>query len=213
MQLILQKAQAAKTYNLSPITLVLSTGLYILSGKNGSGKSTLLKLIAGVIPLSSGNITLIKRGREYNSPSHKSKIGYASQEIAVYDEMRAVNYLRYVGRMKLIPDDLLDGRIEQIIAELNIKAWCSIPIRQLSMGQKRMLLFAQSILSDPDILLLDETLESLDIEQQSHIIGILHKLAKHSIILVASHRKEQWKDYASQFIELGDQEMISTIRI
>jgi ABC-2 type transport system ATP-binding protein len=203
MQLILQKAQAAKTYNLSPLTLVISPGLHILSGKNGSGKSTLLKLIAGVIPLASGNITLAKRGQEYINPSFKSRIGYAPQEIAVYDEMRAVNYLRYVGRMKLIPDDLLEGRIEQVIAELNIKIWCSTHIEQLSVGQKRMLLFAQSILSDPDILLLDETLESLDIEQQSHLIGILHNLAKHSIILVASHRKEQWKDHASQFIELG----------
>ncbi|WP_162463079.1 ATP-binding cassette domain-containing protein [Paenibacillus psychroresistens] len=202
MQLFIQKVQAAKAEYLSPITLVLSQGLHILSGKNGSGKSTLLKLVSGVIPLASGNISLVKHGVEYISPSYKSRIGYAPQEIAVYDEMRAVHYLRYVGRMKLIPEDLLEGRIEQVITELNINTWCSSNIGQLSMGQKRMLLFAQSILADPDILLLDETLEALDIEQQSHLLGILHKSAKHSIILVASHRKEQWTDHATQFIEL-----------
>jgi ABC-2 type transport system ATP-binding protein len=211
MQLVLQEAQAAKAYNLGPISHHLTTGLHVLSGKNGSGKSTLLKLIAGVIPLTAGSITLIKLEKEYDSSCYKSRIGYASQEIAVYDEMRVVDYLRYVGRMKLIPSELLADRIEQVINELQIKAWSLGIIDKLSMGQKRMLMFAHSILADPDILLLDESLESLDIEQQQHLIGILHRLAKHAIILVTSHRNEQWKDHASQFIELREGKLIPTI--
>jgi ABC-2 type transport system ATP-binding protein len=213
LRLVLQEVQSTKTYSLGPLTLQLTPGLHIISGKNGSGKSTLLKLIAGVIPLMAGSITLIKREREYDMTSYKSRLGYASQEIAAYEEMRAENYLRYVGRMKLIPSEFLEARIDQVITELHINAWVSGKIDQLSMGQKRVLMLAQAILADPDILLLDETLESLDIEQQNHVIGLLHQRAKHSIILIASHRTEQWKDHAAQCMELSAGELTSAIWI
>lgn len=213
LRLKLDEAQVAKPYNMGLISLELTAGIHILTGKNGSGKSTLLKLIAGIIPLTAGSITLFKREKISDISDCKARIGYASQEIAVYDEMRTVEYLRYIGRMKLIPSELLADRINQVVSDLKLKAWITAKINQLSLGQKRMLMFAQSILADPDILLLDETLESLDIEQQNHLKGILHRMAKYAIILVASHRDQQWEDYASQFIELSDGKLSSSIHL
>jgi len=173
---------------LHPFSYTFRPGLYLLLGPNGSGKSTLLRLMAGIIDPSEGSVKLVEGDRELSFPSLKRRIGYVPQEIAVYEEMTASAYLRYVATMKLIPASLIPDRIADIAAQFGLSDMLPCRISSLSTGTKKLLTLAQSVLSDPDILLADELPETLDPEALQRVTDYLRRCARHSITLLSTHR-------------------------
>lgn len=173
---------------LHPFRFIFRPGLYALLGPNGSGKSTLLRLLAGIVDPSEGSVKLVEGGKELSFPSLKRRIGYVPQEIAVYDEMTAFAYLRYVATMKLIPASLIPDRIADVAAQFGLSDILPCRISSLSTGTKKLLTLAQSVLTDPDLLLVDELLETLDPEALRKVTDYLQRCTRYSITLLATHR-------------------------
>jgi len=209
MRLIIERAsvrspftRAAAEHALHPFTFTFRPGLYLVLGPSGSGKTTLLRMLAGIVDPSEGSITLAEGGRELSFPSLKRRIGYVPQETAVYEEMTAWGYLRYIAAMKLIPASLIKERITDIAAQFGLADMLPCRISSLSAGTKKLLTMAQSVLNDPDILLVDELPEKLDTEALRRVAGELRRRSRYSITLLATHMPGTLPDLADRILIL-----------
>lgn len=167
--------------------LVLRPGLYALLGPNGSGKSSLLRVIAGSVR-AQGEVSFMRNGEVWQHPRLKRRLGYAPQEIALYEEMRGSEYLLYIARLKQIPEEWIPARIETLCREYQASGWIEDQISEMSTGRRKLLMVLQALLADPDVLLLDEPLESLDPEQYQLLMDRLAEMSQQVIILMANHR-------------------------
>jgi zinc/manganese transport system ATP-binding protein len=159
-----------------------------LLGPNGAGKSTLLRLLLGLLPARSGNLTLFgKTPRRGNS-----RVGYVPQRREV-DNDSNIHALEYV-RLGLLGNrwgfSLPSQAEHERQAALNIlKTVNSIdlayrPLRQLSGGELQRVFLAQALAGQPELLLLDEPLANLDIRRETQLIHLIHTIAKAQKIAV-----------------------------
>jgi ABC-type multidrug transport system ATPase subunit len=117
-------------------------------GTNGSGKSTLLRVLAGVSQPSEGTVE--------GSPS----LGYVPDRFPAATRMSAIAYLRHLGRIRGVSD--VDARAAALLGRLALAGGPRTPIRQLSKGNAQKVGMAQALLTDPELLVLDEPWSGLD---------------------------------------------------
>lgn len=129
--------------------------VYGLLGPNGAGKSTLLKMIVGLIRPTKGAI--IFEGKPW-SPKFLSRIGALIESPALYGNLTAVENLRVHTRLLGIPDD----KIQEVLETVDLKNTGKKRASQFSLGMKQRLGIAIALLSDPDLLILDEPTNGLD---------------------------------------------------
>jgi zinc/manganese transport system ATP-binding protein len=165
-------------------------------GPNGAGKSTLLSVLLGLLPLSAGRAAVL--GEEPGAA--KSRIGYLPQRRS-FDSatrIRGVDVVRLGldgGRWGVPlpsvfnrPDRLAGSKVEQMIELVGAGAYASRPIGELSGGEQQRLLIAQALVREPEILLLDEPLDSLDLSNQAAVAGLVQRICKSegvTVLLVA----------------------------
>lgn len=153
--------------------------IYTLLGANGAGKSSLLKAIFGELAFS-GNIRYHRTTQsKANLMSWRKPIAYMPQDSHTDAELNTLEVV-LLGRMdalgRHISDELMQEAIE-LMAQLNIAELAHRPIRALSGGQRQLAMFAQALLSCPQILLLDEPVSALDM---AHQINLLHKVSHYT---------------------------------
>ncbi|MFO7811164.1 MAG: ABC transporter ATP-binding protein [Candidatus Delongbacteria bacterium] len=146
-------------------------------GPNGSGKTTLFKLILGISEPDSG-IIIRDPGKS---------IGFLIEDLIPYERLSLTDNLR---AFSLISDkNISRADIKEVVSVSFTEKIKSKTIRSLSAGQKRKALFAVSLLGDPDILILDEPLNSLDLKERIDILSSVRYLkeSKNKTILISSH--------------------------
>lgn len=168
-----------------------------LVGDNGAGKSTLVKTISGIHQHDSGSISVKGNEVTLNAPQHATELGIQTvyQDLALCDNLDTVQNL-FLGRE--LHSGLLFGRrlrradmekkARAVLEELNVKIKdYSAPVVSLSGGQRQSVAVARSILSQPDIVLLDEPTAALGVPQRAEVMGLIDKLRDtgHGVILVS----------------------------
>ena len=144
-----------------------------LLGPNGAGKSTLMNMITGYLAPSSGEIFVLgKNIREYPLET-KSNIGFLSEGSPLYPDMTVRAFLNYMAELRGFSGKKKQERLNKIYKIANIENVLSQRIETLSKGYLRRVGFAQSIISDPKILLLDEPTDGLDPNQKEHIRNLI----------------------------------------
>lgn len=138
---------SVRTDSLSVPGLVLRLGLHALLGPNGSGKSSLLRIIAGSVHFN-GDVHLIRDGKGWRHPKLKRRLGYAPQEMILYEEMLGIEYLVYIARLKQIPETWITNRIAELCREYHCSSWIDDKISEISTGQRKLLLMLQALLAD-----------------------------------------------------------------
>ncbi|WAM34349.1 ABC transporter ATP-binding protein [Caldicellulosiruptor morganii] len=158
--------------------------VYIINGKNGSGKSTLLNIIAGYIKPDSGTIII----------DDEQSIGYVYQEDLLLTNLTVEEnfYLKYLAS-KNINLNWYKCQKEEIFRILNLQKLKDKKVSFLSGGEKKRLQFAQLLLSQPHVFLLDEIFSALDEESENAVIRILEKISKDKIIIIVSHKELNFK--------------------
>ncbi len=157
-------------------------------GPNGAGKSTTMKMLAGILEPTSGKILF--RGddiyEENSKLKYKRHVGYIPEQNQVYGHLSAFEYLQLVGRLRLIPDDLLIEKIEGLMEKFHLSFEMHQPMAVFSRGMSQKVLIAAALLHDPDILILDEPLLGLDIGTTLVIRDLISLLAKAGKIIICS---------------------------
>jgi len=176
-------------------------------GKNGAGKSTFLKTILGVIPVLSGELTILSQpAGECNQ-----LISYIPQEreINLADKMSGVSLIAgsYRGWKYGLP--LVNKKLKQKVSELielvGAEGYAHRPFSTLSGGQKKRIYLAQALINQPQLMLLDEPLADLDPHAKQHFIEALQKIHKHQKlgVMIISHDMHEIANHLDAFIHFS----------
>jgi len=186
---------------------------YGFLGPNGAGKSTTIKMLTGLLAPSDGQILVL--GKNMLDPKEaieaKSRIGVIPENLALFDNLTAREYLTFVGRMYLVERDTIKKRIDELLPLLDLQSDERKLTVEYSHGMKKKLALAAAILPNPDLLFLDEPFEGVDavtsrvirdllagyvargstVFLTSHVLEIVEKLCTHVGIIVKGSLVDQ----------------------
>lgn len=167
-----------------------------LLGPNGAGKSTLMNMIAGFLAPTSGKIEVEGLDISEHPQEAKTKIGFLPEGSPLYPDMSVKMFLQYMADLRQVKK----SDIEKAVKLANIKNVLEQKIETLSKGYLRRVGFAQSILSNPDILLLDEPTDGLDPNQKEHMRKLIMQMGKDKTILISTHLLEEAENICTRII-------------
>ena len=166
------------------------SGIFGIVGHNGAGKTTLLKILSGLIPPSSGTLTMDGIDVLKNPDAVKQVLGYLPEESRLYETMTVDDYLRFFGEIYGLPKETIRARGDELLASLSLEPDRK-KIGELSKGMKRKVAIARSLIHDPSILIFDEPTSGLDPISTMKIEASLRTLkADFTIILVTNNTKQ-----------------------
>ncbi|HEY3341349.1 MAG TPA: ABC transporter ATP-binding protein [Anaerolineae bacterium] len=186
----LTKVYAGGVRALDGISLDIQTGMYGLLGPNGAGKTTLMRILAGILRPTSGQVRCgpFDLGADRGRVGLKHVLGYLPQELGLYPDLTAAEFLDYVAILKGIADG--HERAQRIATYLETTGLTDVAGRKLkgfSGGMKRRVGIAQALLNDPQLLIVDEPTAGLDPEERIRFRNLLVGLAGERTVLLSTH--------------------------
>lgn len=154
-------------------------------GPNGAGKSTTMKMIAGLLPMSSGSIALMGEVVSPDQLNLKNKIGLLPENAPLYPDMPVEKYLHLVARLHTVKE--IREKVDKVMEELSLTDVRKRLIGNLSKGYKQRVGLAQAIVYDAPFLILDEPTNGLDPQSVVELRDFIKKLAAEKTILFSSH--------------------------
>lgn len=162
-------------------------GIYGITGHNGAGKSTLMNILIGYLKADSGAILWNGEPIQTRSRAYKEMLGYMPQQQVLYDTMSCLQFMDYMAGLKGIPGRVSRQEVPDLLEKVHLSDKQHVKISALSGGMKQRLLFAQSLLGNPKILLLDEPTAGVDPDERSHIHEIIGEHSAGKIVLMSTH--------------------------
>jgi len=165
---------------------------YALLGPNGAGKTTVSRMIGAVLPRHGGTIRVLGRDPWREQSEVKARIGVVMQHDAFDEDLNVLQNLRVHGLFYWLKGPAFRARIRELLEFVSLDGREGMRIQALSGGMKRRLLIARALLSEPEILLLDEPTTGLDPQVRQVIWALLRKLKEEGMtILLTTHYMEE----------------------
>lgn len=182
---------------LRKVSLSLEAGrCYVLLGENGAGKSTLLRILAGLLRPTYGTVAVL--GTEPHEA--RDRIGYMSHAPMLYDEYTAVENLRYFADLYRTQTCLAP---EAALRSVGLDPALKRPVGQYSQGMRQRASLARVLLSQPELLLLDEPFSNMDIGSAHQMLDLLTGIkAENRTIVLTTHQRELAEPLADSLITL-----------
>lgn len=156
-----------------------------LLGPNGAGKSTLMKIITCFIPPSRGTVTVCGHSIDDDTIGVRRCIGYLPENNPLYTDMYVREYLTFAAGIQKVKNP--KSRVEELIDKLGLTPEANKKIGQLSKGYRQRVGLAQSLIHDPEILILDEPTTGLDPNQLEEIHEIIKSEGRNKVVLLSTH--------------------------
>jgi ABC-2 type transport system ATP-binding protein len=157
-------------------------------GPNGSGKSTTVKIVTGLLEQGDGQVLFEGRSIREDLQRYRAAFGYVPEEAHVYSHLSGLEYLQLVGRLRSLPEALIDVKANRLLSLLGLESWRHSPISLYSKGMKQRVLIAAALLHDPKLLIFDEPLSGLDVVSARLFKDLIQQLAvQGKAILYISH--------------------------
>ena len=160
-------------------------------GPNAAGKSTTMRMITGFLPPTSGTAVIGGDDIINASLSARKKIGYLPENAPAYPEMTVVGFLDFIAEIRGFSGREKTQRIEETIERCVLSDVRFQTISTLSKGFKQRVCFAQSIIHDPEYLIMDEPTDGLDPNQKHEVRGMIRDMAKTKTIILSTHILEE----------------------
>jgi ABC-2 type transport system ATP-binding protein len=172
------------------VSLAVEPGeIFGLLGPNGAGKSSLLRMIMDILRPDSGEIRIFGAPA---SPAALERIGYLPEERGLYQRQRVGDVLQFLGELKGLPRAQAARRAESYLDRVGLLEVRKKTMRQLSKGMQQKVQIAAVLLSEPDLLILDEPFEGLDPVNRVLITDLMkERAARGAAIILSSHRMDQ----------------------
>ena len=158
-----------------------------LLGPNGSGKTTILRILTGYLHASSGHASVAGFDVVEQGLEARRRIGYVPEDVPLYGNMRVTEFLAFMARLKGLDGQPLNRAVDTSCARLSLDQVRRVAIGKLSRGYRQRVMIAQALLSDPDLLILDEPTNGLDPRQIIEVRELIRSLSARHTILVTSH--------------------------
>ncbi len=160
-------------------------------GPNGAGKSTLMKMLACFLKPDSGTATVCGHDILENPVEVRKSIGYLAENVSLYNEMTVGDFLNFVCDARGIKRNNRKQALDRIVPMCSIESVYYQTIETLSKGYKRRVGLAQTLIHDPDVLILDEPTDGLDPNQKHEVRRLINQMSKDKCIIVSTHILEE----------------------
>ena len=158
-----------------------------LLGPNGAGKTTIIKTITGYLQPDSGSVEVDGLDVVSHTSQVQQKIGYLPENAPLYPELSVQAYLKMIAELRQIPEEDQLARISEVVYAVGLEDYLVRPIGHLSKGYRQRVGLAQTILHQPELLILDEPTVGLDPTQIVEIRRLIKRLSQHSTVLFSTH--------------------------
>jgi sodium transport system ATP-binding protein len=162
--------------------------IFGLIGPNGAGKTTALRILSTVLRPTSGTAHIAGFDVVTQATEVRRRIGFQSATTGTYDRMTAWEIVAFFGQLNGMPEAVLEQRMEEVFAELQMNDFRDVPGGRMSTGMKQKVSLARTIIHDPPVLIFDEPTAGLDVLVQRAVLQtIAHFRAKGRCILFSTH--------------------------
>lgn len=160
-------------------------------GPNGAGKTTTMRMITGFLPPSSGSIHVEGFDLATQAVEARRRIGYLPENAPLYADMTVTEFLRFIGDVRGFRGAERSRRVDQAIDRCFLHSVRHQSIETLSKGYRQRTCFAQALLHDPAVLLLDEPTDGLDPNQKKVVRDMIAEMSATKVIMLSTHILEE----------------------
>lgn len=215
MERLLQVEHLAKSFGhvaaLQDVSFHVNKGEILgFLGPNGAGKTTAMRLMTGYLPIDHGNVVLAQYNIAEAARKAQQHFGYLPEGGPLYGDMEVLAFLRFIGTARKMAKAFLRERLAFVIEQLALQNVLYQPIDTLSKGFKRRVAFAQAILHDPEVLLLDEPTDGLDPNQKYHVHHLIKEMVREKAIVISTHILEEVEALCSRVLVIADGQVVSS---
>jgi ABC-2 type transport system ATP-binding protein len=194
---VIEVQELRKSYG--PLTAVAGVSftaqpgeIFGLLGPNGAGKTTTIGCISGLLTPTAGAVRVMGHDVVREGPAARRALGIAPQEIALFEEVSAIENLRYWGGAQGMRDGLLRDRMQKVLDLTGLADRAREPVKRYSGGMKRRLNFACAIVHLPKVLLLDEPTVGVDPQSRVRLLDLVRAEARGgACVLYTTHYMEE----------------------
>jgi ABC-2 type transport system ATP-binding protein len=179
-------------------------------GPNGAGKSTTMKVITGYLPATAGSVTVNGIDVAQDPVATKRLIGYLPESAPAYGEMTVTEYLNFLAEIRgYRTRDERQARVERAIGLTHLDGVRRQTIETLSKGYRQRVGFAQALLHDPAVLVLDEPTDGLDPNQKHEVRQLIRKMAAEKAVILSTHILEEVDAICNRVIIISQGRIVS----
>jgi len=160
-------------------------------GPNGSGKTTTMRMITGFLPPSAGTAVVCGFDVQDNPVAVKQRVGYLPEGAPLYGDMTPAAFLDFIASIRGLSGAEKQKRIDEAADRLSLFEIMNQRIDTLSKGFKRRVGIAQSILHNPEVLILDEPTDGLDPNQKHEVRSLIEDMSGDKAIIISTHILEE----------------------
>lgn len=160
-------------------------------GPNGAGKSTTMRMITGFIPPTAGTAVICGHDIQNDPVAAKRCIGYLPENAPSYHTMNVTDFLTFIGRVRGFEGIDLMKKVDAAIEKSRLESVRKQTIETLSKGYRQRTCFAQAILHDPQVLIMDEPTDGLDPNQKFVVRQMIKEMSADKAMIVSTHILEE----------------------
>ena len=160
-------------------------------GPNGAGKSTTMWMITGFIPPTSGTAEICGHDILKDPVGAKRALGYLPENAPSYRSMTVTDFLAFIARIRGFYGTEAKAKVEAVIEKAKLTNVARQTIETLSKGYRQRTCFAQAILHDPQVLIMDEPTDGLDPNQKFVVREMIKEMAAEKAIIISTHILEE----------------------
>ncbi len=160
-------------------------------GPNGAGKSTTMRLITGFLPPSAGTVTVGGFDVVEQPIQARRLIGYLPENAPAYTDMTVFGFLNFAAEIRGLRGDPKKKAVNRVVEMCFLESVLHQSVETLSKGYRHRTCFAQSIIHDPDVLVLDEPTDGLDPNQKHEVRGLIRRMGEKKAIIFSTHILEE----------------------
>src|SRR3954469_4013807 len=174
---------------LSGLDLNLPQGaFYAFLGPNGAGKSTTISILTGIAAPDAGTIDVLGIDARARPIDAKRKLGMVPEELALFERLTGRQQLTFAGRLHGLSGDESAARTEELLKVVELESKAEALVQEYSKGMRRRLAIAAALIHRPDVVLLDEPFEGIDVIAAGVVRELLRELSRRGVtVLLTTH--------------------------
>jgi len=206
----LVKAFGAK-YAVNGVSFTVERGEVLgFLGPNGAGKSTTMRMVTGFIPPTSGRITVGGHDIVESPLAAKRLMGYLPENAPGYADMTVHGFLNFCAELRGLRGDARKRAVNTVVEHCFLENVLYQSIDTLSKGYKHRTCLAQSLIHDPDVLIMDEPTDGLDPNQKFEVRNLIKRMGQNKAIIFSTHILEEVEVVCSRVIIIDRGKLVAS---
>ncbi len=178
-------------------------------GPNGAGKSTTMRMITGFLPPTAGTASICGHDIISDPVAAKRCLGYLPENAPSYHNMTVTDFLTFIAKIRGFSGTAVREAVENAIAKSRLDPVRSQTIETLSKGYRQRTCFAQAILHDPQVLVMDEPTDGLDPNQKFVVREMIKEMAADKAIIISTHILEEVDAVCTRAMVIADGQIVA----